>query len=52
VNQARELPRESDFFEETSLPATARATLQDYHGSSHVQIDRGHRQYPAKSILI
>lgn len=42
VNQARELPRESDFFEETSLPAAARATLQDYHGSSHVQIDRGH----------
>ncbi|MGC8213256.1 DNA/RNA non-specific endonuclease [Ralstonia pseudosolanacearum] len=39
VNQARELTRDSQFYEELALPAGARATLADFRGSGY---DRGH----------
>ncbi|WP_020201362.1 DNA/RNA non-specific endonuclease [Cupriavidus sp. WS] len=40
VNAARDVPRDSDFYEEDALPAEARARLTDYgRGASY---DRGH----------
>ncbi|WP_059414464.1 DNA/RNA non-specific endonuclease [Cupriavidus basilensis] len=40
VNAARDVPRDSDFFEEDALPAEARARLADYgRGAGY---DRGH----------
>ncbi|AOY97731.1 endonuclease (plasmid) [Cupriavidus sp. USMAA2-4] len=39
VQQARALPRDSEFYEEPSLPAAARANLADFRRSGY---DRGH----------
>jgi len=49
ADAARTLPRDSDFYEEDRLPAGERAQRRDFVRSGY---DRGHLQYPAKSILI
>ena len=48
INNAETLSRLNNFHEENQLPFEIRSTLADYKGSG---FDRGHLQYPPKSIL-
>jgi endonuclease G len=49
VSHARQQVRVNDFHADPRLPAGDRAELSDYQRSG---FDRGHLQYPVKSILI
>ena len=49
IEAAKTLSRHDSFHPESALPAEDRAELRDYARSD---FDRGHMQYPVKSILI